>query len=254
MQRDDEPWLAAPLLIGNDARAMRSVAAHVRQVVRLLRSPGATSPCSDAVLYVTGLFDRTVPAAAKAMIACTRGCSHCCQQLVTLTAAEAFTVAAQIRNRPQAVNAVAAADAKTRGLSLEQRLKVHEWCPLLEDGLCSVYEARPLGCHGFVSAKLDACLAAFINGATPQIPQPADTVTTLHACRMLLLAALRIAGLSEVSYEMNAAVALALTVENSERRWLDGANVLAGAEMISTIPPQIAFTIRGIVAQVAPTV
>jgi Fe-S-cluster containining protein len=254
LQREDAAFIAQPLVMTRDARATRSMDAHVRQVVALLRNANAPSPCSDAVAYVTDLYERTVPQSAHDKIVCRKGCAYCCTQLVTLTAPEAFFVARALRKRRDLKERIAAADKTTRGLSLEERLKAHTVCPLLDAGACSIYAARPLGCHAFVSVNLDACRATFEHDAPPQIPQPVEHSAVLYACRLMLNAALRLAGLKAESYELNGAVTRALDAPDTERRWLAGEDVLAGTEAGGGIPPDAAAVIDRIVANVAPTI
>lgn len=249
LQREDALVLPLPLTLGSDPRP---VAAHVRHIIRLLRNPQADSPCSDAMAHVTGLFDRTVPA-PPAPLACRKGCCHCCTQMVVLTAPEAFFVAAQIRRRSKSVAAVREAHAQTQGLSLHERLRSGVMCPLLEDAICSIYPARPLGCHAFVSTELNACLAAFVRGETPNIPMPADYVSVLQLCRMFLLAALRLSGRPAATYEMNHALTALLGQDNAEARWLAGEDVLADVPAAAPPPPQYAEAIAKLAAFVAPT-
>ncbi len=251
LQKQDAHQLGLPLPMGNDARP---VAAHIRHVIHLLRSPQAKSPCSDAIAHVTSLFDRTVPAASQPLLACRKGCSHCCTQLVILTAPEAFYVAEQIRKRPKTVEAVIAVARAAGSLSLEERLRAKVPCPLLEAALCTVYAARPLGCHGFVSTDLNACLAAFERLETPNIPMPQDDISVLYACRMLLLSALRLAGLRDATYEMTSALAAIFAADRAERRWLSGEDIFAGVKAAAPPPPQFEDAIRRMTAYVAPTV
>jgi Fe-S-cluster containining protein len=195
-----------------------------------------------------------VPKGAHDKVVCRKGCSFCCSQLVTLTAPEAFFVAAALRKRADLGAKIAAADQTTRGMSLDARLAAHIICPLLEADACAVYAARPLGCHAFVSVNVDACIATFRNGAPPQIPQPAEHSAVLYACRVALMAAIRLAGWAGKSYEMNGAVTIALQDPESERRWLAGEDVLAGTEAGGQTPPEAAAIMDRIVANVAPTV
>lgn len=229
------------------------MAAHLRHVVRLLQSSKSPSPNSDAVMHVAALLDRTVPASAHKILACGRGCSHCCTQMVALTAPEAFLVAARVRKNARVVAAINEVHNKTRELTLEQRLRSGIMCALLDEKVCSIYPARPLGCHGFVSVNLDACIAAFVNGAPPDIPMPSEYATVLYACRMLLMAALRLLRLNDSSYEMNAALAAILSQENAEARWLAGENVFAGVPTLAPPPPQFDLAINEMAAYVAPT-
>lgn len=174
--------------------------------------------------------------------------------MVILTAPEAFSVAAQIRKRPKAMAAIAEANRQTQGLSLEARLNAKVRCPLLEEAICSVYAARPLGCHGFVSLDLNACLATFERDAPPNIPTPALNVRMLETCRILYMAALRLANLPDAAYEMNEVLAAILATDQAEARWLAGDNFLAGIPVKAPPPPQYDKAIADLAAYVAPTV
>jgi hypothetical protein len=251
LQREDERYLNQPLNLGPDPR---SIAAHVRHMVHLLSNPAAPSPCADAISHVSELFSRTVPKESEKGLACRRGCAACCTQLVTVTAPEALWVAAQIRRKPAAMDAMRAVDRQTHGLSMEQRLKSHITCPLLENDLCSIYAGRPIGCRGFVSLNLDACIATFIHGAEPQIPVPANRLDILYTCRMVLYAALRLRGLRDQAYELNAAVTAALAFEDAEARWLRGEDIFADVPVTGGVPPNFETAISQLVAHVAPTV
>ncbi len=251
LQRQDAEILPLPLSMGTDPRP---AAAHVRHVIHLLRGVHSDSPCSDAVAHVTALFDRTVSPQPPTPLACRKGCSHCCTQLVVLTAPEAFFVAAQLRKRPNTVAAIIEAHHRTQGLAINERLQSKVLCPLLDDAICSIYAARPLGCHAFVSTNLEACLATFERGEVPNIPMPADYVSVLYTCRILLLAALRLAGLNSSVYEMNAALAVILAQDNAEARWLAGEDVLASVPATAPPPPQFNDAIAKMAAFVAPTV
>jgi len=249
-QREDEKLLPQPLGLSSDPRSMM---AHVRHVTRLLNGSGK-SPCSEAIAHITAVQDRTVPRAAWKDIACQRGCSHCCTQFVTVSAPEALFVAAQIRNRMKTVAAVREAAEKTRGMTQTDRLTAGIWCPLLNDTVCSIYAARPIACHGFVSLSLNACIAAFRDGQPPEIPSYNDHATVMHGARIILCASLRLRGLSDTGYEMNAAVAAALAHDDAEAQWLSGVDIFKGVQTTGGIPPHVEYTIAQLVAHTAPTI
>jgi len=251
LQRQDEIYLSQPLHMGTDPR---SIAAHIRYVVQALRSPTAKSPSVEAIGHVVALHDRTVPKQAEKLLACRKGCSHCCSQMVVVTAPEAFYVAAYLRSRPEMAAAVAAVARDTATLTLEERLGRNIFCPMLSEAICSIYATRPLGCRGFVSTSLEACLAAFVRGEAPDIPMPNDSISVLYACRMLLMASLRLAGLKDGVYEMNSAVAMALSAPDAEAQWLAGKDLFAGLQSNPPPPPQFETAIRQMVGYVAPTV
>jgi len=229
----------------------RSMAAHLRHVVGLLQDPASRSPCSAAVAHLTALYDRTV--APHPDIACRKGCAYCCSQDVAVTAPEAFFVAATIRNNPAAVAAVLEAEQRLTGLTPEARLgKV--MCPLLADAACSIYAARPLGCHGFVSVNLQACIDTFVEHKPPQVPMPQNNVSTLYAVRMMMKAALRLIGREDQTFEMVPAVAAILRQQNAERRWLAGEPVFASVRGDGLIPHDFELGIQQMAAHVRPTI
>jgi hypothetical protein len=93
-----------------------------------------------------------------------------------------------------------------------------------------------------------------VRGETPDIPMPNDSISVLYACRMLLIAALRLAGLKDGVYEMNSAVAVALSAGDAEVQWLSGKDLFAGLQATPPPPPQFEASIRQMMAFVAPTV
>ena len=239
LQKQDDALLRLPLNPGPDPRSM---GAHLRHLVRLLQNTRSASPCSDAVAYLTALYERTLQPFEG--LACRKGCSHCCTQPVSVTAAEALFVAAAVRARPDraaAINDYVASEETGR-----------RYCPLLVEDACSIYAARPLACHSFVSTSLEACIKAFDYGDEPQIPMPADRVNLLYTCRMMLMAALRLVGADSTSYELKSAVAAALAAPDAEKRYLSGEYVLFG-EPGEAPPPANDQAINGMAAYVYPT-
>jgi hypothetical protein len=248
LELQDAHFLARPLSLGPEPFSM---AAHVRQMVRLFQGTRSGSPSAAAMAHLTGLYERNV--APRTDIACRKGCGHCCSQPVLLSAPEAFWVAEQLRRRPD--QATAMADAVRRLDAIAPDRLWQDWvrCPLLEEESCSIYTARPLACHGFVSVRLEACLTAFVDRGTPDIPMPQDRVTLLHGCRMILYVAQRLIGVRDVAYEMNHVVTAILDTPDAEARWLGGEDILAGLEDKTPIPPQYEREIAGMTAFVAPT-
>lgn len=227
------------------------MAAHLRAIARRLRDPQGGSPCSDVMAHLNGLYDRSVP--PDPGIACAKGCSHCCTQQVAVAAPEAFFLAAQLQGDPRG-RAMADVARQLDGAAPGQDKPHGIACALLDtQGACSLYAARPLGCHAFVSLRLDACLAAFTQGALPDIPMPQPHVSMLYMCRMMLSAALRLAGLDDASYEMNAAVSAVLARPDAERQWLAGTDIFAGLARSPAPPSNVRDEIARMIAFVAPT-
>ena len=248
LEQQDHYYLPRPLTLGPHPFSM---AAHLRHTVRLLRGADAASPSSAAIAYLVDLYDRSVP--PRTDIACRKGCGYCCCQPVLVSAPEAFFIADQIHEKSDSRTAIATAAKELVGRAPDGPIR--EWlrCPLLENQACSIYAARPLACHAFVSVKLEACLAAFVDHGPPDIPMPADNVSLLYGCRMLLFAAQRLIGRPDHTYEMNQAVTIVLATDKAEARWLGGEDLFAGLENKTPIPPQFEREIAGMAAFVAPT-
>src|SRR3569833_1653288 len=199
LARRDAPLLTQPLVNPD----MDMVAAHIRHMVGLLRDRRGPSPCSKALAHIAGVYDRTIPHLTSQALACRAGCTHCCNQSEVVFAPEAFAIAAQIRDRPQTVAAVRAAEEKMRGRSPENQ--PHGWaaCPMLVDKSCSVYEARPFGCRSFVSLNVNDCIGTYEQQGKPSIAQPDAWRLLRRQCTSLFQAALRLAGLPDTAYELN---------------------------------------------------
>jgi Fe-S-cluster containining protein len=86
----------------------------------------------------------------------------------------------------------------TSGMSPEERLLHKEPCPLLADGVCSAYEARPVACRIYLSMDVGSCEDEFSN--------PADTTAFPKLFSLPLQAGRKLnegfaAGLRESGYE-----------------------------------------------------
>ena len=79
---------------------------------------------------------------------------------------------------------------------------------------------------------------------------PSDNVTLLYTCRMMLMAALRLVGADDSSYELKPAVAAALALADAERRYLKGEPILGPGERP---PPHADRSIHEMALYVAPT-
>lgn len=82
--------------------------------------------------------------------ACHKGCHNCCYHPVTVSLLEAVTLYQWLQDHGiwgQVKQKVQDMADKTRGLSFEIWMLSLLPCPLLQDGLCRAYEARPFACR-----------------------------------------------------------------------------------------------------------
>jgi Fe-S-cluster containining protein len=128
---------------------------------------GAVDLARHVTTATSRLIEGLLARAPSGAIACRAGCDHCCYQIVGVTPPEALAIFDHLsRTASDAALAaladrVAAARARTRGLSSAERFSPDHPCPFLEQptGRCTIYEVRPLACRGMNSLDAHECEA-----------------------------------------------------------------------------------------------
>jgi Fe-S-cluster containining protein len=112
------------------------------------------------------------------------------------------------------------------GVSPADRIGTKLPCPLLVEGGCSVYRARPLVCRQATSTNLAACIDEF-EGRDLHSRIPISGVHLQHAsnAHITLLGAMRAAGFATDAMELAAALHVVLAEPDAEARWLRGEDV-----------------------------
>lgn len=180
-------------------------------------------------------------------IHCRAGCSHCCHMRVHVTAPEALVIALFIRERFSQIEIddlrlrLIEADDITRGMTDEEHGRAGISCPLLLDDLCSVYDARPLECRGYVSMDVEACREASKDYEAWNVPMYFSQYSIFKNVQVGLLAALVGAGYNFELLELTAALRIALSTTDIAERWLAGENVFQAASLPATDPECVAL-------------
>lgn len=141
---------------------------------------------------IDGLNDSIISLAERQNIkvACFKGCHWCCHQAVFANSYELHYLSERIKkdfSAEEIAGVVTKADTKylkTSELSDEEILKYKAPCPLLKDGTCSAYTARPMACRIYLSTKLETCLE-FYKHPENETNYPALIDFPLRAGRML---------------------------------------------------------------------
>ena len=113
---------------------------------------------------------------------------------------------------------------------------MHEPCPLLMAGECTIYAARPLACRGFASFSVEACKRAFEQHGA-DVPVPAACGSVRSALESALRAALKHHALPYASYEFDTALDQVLDVPGAEAAWLAGEDVFTGVDVDRSAHP-----------------
>lgn len=102
-------------------------------------------------------------------VACQAGCNACCHRLVVANVPEVAAIVALVSEWEAPRR-----DALFERVETYEADGLEEWrhrapCPFLEEGLCSIYDARPLSCRSLSSQDAAAC-AAYLAGEDVAIP------------------------------------------------------------------------------------
>ena len=171
-----------------------------------------------------------LPASARLALACRKGCDLCCHLRVAATAAEVFALLDYLRQTvPASEWPALAADINERAgqihaLSPGQLLRTNLPCPLLVDGACRAYPARPLNCRAYHSLDYQACLDSFRNPAELDRghPQGAALARVHEGVQEGLSDLLQAGGNDPGRYELVTALAEALVDDEARNRLLAG--------------------------------
>ncbi len=170
--------------------------------------------------------------------ACQKGCAACCNLRVTVTPLEIMAIVNHLETcfSPGEISIftarIAAADRVTRGLSALQRLQAQVVCPLLEDGICTVYPARPVACRVYHALAQSDCQNL--------LTQTGHEITVRHDLFNLsmgifagLSEGLRLAGLPNRHVELIAGLQLGLDASTPNRlaNWLAGKAAFEAAQI-----------------------
>lgn len=102
-------------------------------------------------------------------IHCKRGCYYCCHQPVFALDYEMQFLNSFIKKKftkkkqEEIQNRANKNQSKLSGLNKSQILDSKQPCPLLENGTCSTYEARPMACRIYLSTNVNTCLEFYNN-------------------------------------------------------------------------------------------
>ncbi|MCE9527912.1 MAG: hypothetical protein K8R36_17865 [Planctomycetales bacterium] len=163
-------------------------------------------------------------------------CTSCRHRMIGVTAPEALAIADEIQSsqsKPEVkrIRDLAAANAAAAaGLDLAQYKEAQLVCPLLTcDSTCVVYDARPIRCRGWSPAEgEESSLPNARNRCVAPDPY-ADAVG--RGAEEGLAQALESAGLGGEIYELNSALAAALSNADAPAQWIRGEPVFAGCHV-----------------------
>jgi Fe-S-cluster containining protein len=147
-----------------------------------------------AELYasVDGLIDSLLQQAERSVVKvdCAKGCAWCCYQPVFVNTLEIQNLLEFIKVRfssektAQIAERAALKNCRVTVMKREEMLNYKSACPLLEDGSCIAYAARPMACSIYLSTSVASC-RMFYDNPENGISYPELLEFPLRAGRML---------------------------------------------------------------------
>jgi hypothetical protein len=224
--------------MGVDGRGIvRAESASVLAILAGSRRPDVVGAIvHDAHSHADWLADGAKRLIPPGPIACREGCSFCCHLRVVTTIPEVLQITAKVRSDSgsEGIEAlrrrIARYRAATTGLDVAARRRLRVACPLLVDGLCSVYAVRPMSCRGWNSLDVGGCEADFLDpsrGVRVPVYEPQYQVNAFVQDGMA--SGLGAAGLQHDHVELAEALGVSLEIADAAERWLRGERLFAAA-------------------------
>lgn len=169
---------------------------------------------------IDGLNDSIIALAERQNmgVACHKGCHWCCHQAVYANSYELHFLSEKIKTQissEKITKWIEASEDKFAITSKMNDLEVSKYkhpCPLLENGACSVYEARPMACRIYLSTILETCLE-FYHHPENETNYPALINFPLQAGRMMnegFMAALKEYGIETAEFKLEEGLRIVL--------------------------------------------
>lgn len=162
-------------------------------------------------------------------LACKAGCSWCCHFSVDARPVEVFHIVEFMRDNfydveQQRLRSEIEANARVLGsLDEMQRMQKTLKCPFLADGRCTIYAARPQTCRNYHATDAAGCKQSYDEPNNFDIaPEYAPLVYQSGAAHVDAFSkAMQDAGYDTAAYELNSALAEALSRPDIVRQRFD---------------------------------
>lgn len=166
-------------------------------------------------------------------IACGPGCPFCCANQVELLPPEALLLGDYVARQfsPEATQGLLARIAGNlrlrAGKSKEElsAIRPELLCPLLQEGSCSVYPARPLFCRAHHSLSVEQCRREFRAEKVAGFEFYSHRYEIMLSVRAGLMAGCRASGCQVQVLDHVASLRVCLAAANPAERWIKGEQV-----------------------------
>ena len=169
-------------------------------------------------------------------LACRAGCTWCCYFTVDVRAAEVFRLLDFVEQsftaeeKARVYAEVRANSVALRNLGEDERVTRNVKCPLLNEGRCTAYAARPQSCRNYHATNVAGCRQSYEEPENLDIdPDFAPAVYQAGGAHVeAVSAAMREAGYDVNAYELNCALDAALSDPGARERFESKLKPFAG--------------------------
>jgi Fe-S-cluster containining protein len=163
-------------------------------------------------------------------LACRAGCTWCCYFTVDVRAAEVFRILDVVEQsftpaeRTRVYAEIRTNSAGLRKLGEGERVTRNVKCPFLDEGRCTVYEARPQSCRNYHATSVAGCRQSYEEPENLDIdPDFAPSVYQAGGAHVEAVStAMRDTGYDVRAYELNCAFDAALSEPSARGRFEAG--------------------------------
>lgn len=177
------------------------------------------------------LADEIIEDLGTSELACRKGCNWCCTFKVAVSIPEAFYIAGYLNDSlssdvfAEMKEKISQTTGQVAGMSDKDRKISRIFCPLLVDGSCSVYDARPLTCRGYNSSSESICKRNYLSRHDANVPYKMKLKEKVYTVFYGIIDGSKASGLQSNSVELVAALNFIFQNPGSEARWLQGEEV-----------------------------
>jgi Fe-S-cluster containining protein len=180
--------------------------------------------------------DRIAAAPDVGTLACRAGCTWCCYFTVDVRAVEVFRILDFVEQsftceeKARVYAEVRANSAALRKLNEGERVTRNLKCPFLNEGRCTVYEARPQSCRNYHATSVAGCRQSYEEPENLNIdPDFAPGVYQAGGAHVEAVStAMRDAGYDVTAYELNCALDAALSEPDAREHFESRLKPFAG--------------------------
>ena len=192
-------------------------------------SPEEFDHAAQTALTFFDALNEEIIAQRRVKLACCKGCGICCSLRVDVFAHEVFLMAHYIRSHFSAEETadllvrLAAHSAEVTPLTPFEHATRNVRCPMLVQGRCTVYAARPHSCRRHHSQDLATCQFTFDHPTDLESPAAHDRelFRSLTEAMQQNIEVYFELGFDTTIYELGTALNEALTDPLSWQRWQD---------------------------------